>query len=68
MLTAVELTASQPAWTPPETKPLDETVWQAWVAKGRERDRRNAVARIKALKWVSIAGLLVAAVFGSQWW
>jgi uncharacterized protein (DUF1684 family) len=68
MLTAVELTASQPAWTPPETKPLDETVWQAWAAKGRERDRRNAVARIKALKWVSIAGLLVAAVFGSQWW
>jgi uncharacterized protein (DUF1684 family) len=68
MITAVKLPASRQAWTPPETKPLDETVWQAWVAKGREQDRRNAVARIKALKWVSIAGLLAAAVFGSQWW
>jgi uncharacterized protein (DUF1684 family) len=68
MLTAVELPASQPVWTPPETKPLDETVWLAWVAKGCEQDRRNGAACSRALKWVSIAGLLAAAVYGSQWW
>ena len=68
MLTSVELPGSHKAWTPPVTKPLDETVWQAWVAKGREQDRRNGAARSRALKWVSIAGLLAAAVYGSQWW
>ena len=60
-MTSIELPGSEKAWTPPETKPLDETIWQAWLAKGREQDRRNAAVRIKALKWVSIAGLLVAA-------
>jgi uncharacterized protein (DUF1684 family) len=67
MLAAVELLSSQEVRAT-ETKPLDETVWQTWVAKGREQDRRNTVARIKAFKWLSIAGLLVAAVFGSHWW
>ena len=61
MLTSIELPGSQKAWKPPETKPLDETIWQAWLAKGREQDRRNGTARIRALKWLSIAGLLVAA-------
>ena len=45
----------------PFTKPLDEEVWQAWVAKGRARERRSSAARVKAAKWVSIAGLLAAA-------
>ena len=45
----------------PFTKPLDEEVWQAWVAKGRARERRSSAALAKAAKWVSIAGLLAAA-------
>jgi hypothetical protein len=46
--------------------PLDEAVWQAWVAKGRARDRRSSAARVNAVKWVSIAALLVAAALWSE--
>jgi len=46
---------------PPLWKPLDEQVWQAWVEKGRARDRRNSAARLVAVKWVSLAGLVVVA-------
>jgi hypothetical protein len=48
-------------WKEQSAKPLDEALWQAWVAKGRAHDRRSSAARMKAVKWVSIAGLLVAA-------
>jgi hypothetical protein len=61
MSTSVELLASREVWTPPAAKPLDQAVWQAWVAKGRAEDGRNSAAHIKAVKWVSIAGLLAAA-------
>ena len=43
------------------SKPLDEAVWQAWAFKGRAQDRRNSAARMQAVRWVSIAGLLAAA-------
>lgn len=46
--------------------PLDEAVWQAWVAKGRAQERRSDAAGSKAVKWASIAGLLVAAGLWSQ--
>jgi hypothetical protein len=52
---------SQSAWVPPAARPLDEAVWQAWVAKGRAQDRRSRAAQINAVKWASIAGLLGAA-------
>ena len=42
-------------------KPLDEAVWQAWVAKGRALEQRRSAARVRAAKWVAIAGLLGAA-------
>ncbi len=45
----------------PLMKPLDEAVWQAWVAKGRAREQRRSAARVKAAKLVSIGGLLAAA-------
>jgi hypothetical protein len=54
------------AWAPPPAKALDEEVWQAWLAKGREQSRRTAAAWTKAVKWVSIAGLLAAAVIWSH--
>lgn len=60
MSTSVELLATQEVWTPPAVKPLDEGVWQAWLAKGRAQDRRGAATFMKAVKWVSIAGLLAA--------
>ena len=45
----------------PLMKPLDEAVWQAWVAKGRALEQRRSAARVRAAKLVSIAGLLGAA-------
>jgi hypothetical protein len=48
-------------WEPPPTKPLDEVVWQAWLKRGRAQDRRDSAARLKAVTWVSIAALLLAA-------
>ncbi len=57
----VGLQGSQEVWKPPPGKPLDEAIWKAWVAKGRWRDRRGSVGRVNAVKWISIAALLVAA-------
>jgi hypothetical protein len=45
---------------PPSAKSVDETVWQAWVSKGRAHDRQSRDARVNVAKWVSIAGLLAA--------
>ena len=61
MSTSVELPGPQETWSLPGATQLDEAVWQAWVAKGRAQDRRSSAARIKAVKWASIAGLLGAA-------
>jgi hypothetical protein len=48
-------------WEAPPAKPPDEAVWQAWLAKGREREREGSAARAKAVKWISIVGLLASA-------
>jgi hypothetical protein len=48
----------------PIAKPLDEAVWQAWLVKGRVRKERSQAARAKAVKWISLAGLLLAAAAG----
>jgi hypothetical protein len=57
----VGLQEPQGIWEPPLSKPLDDAAWQAWVAKGGAQDRRDSAARIRAVKWVCIAGLLAAA-------
>jgi hypothetical protein len=64
MSALVGLQELREVWEPPVAKPLDEAVWQAWVKKGRARDRRNNAVTIKAVKWVSLAGLLAVA---GQW-
>jgi hypothetical protein len=61
MSALVQLQRSPDVWEPPLLKPLDEAVWQAWVVKGRAQERQRSDARMKAVKWVSIAGLLAAA-------
>src|SRR5437879_2724081 len=48
----------------PPAAPLNEAVWQAWVLKGRAQEQRSYNARIKAVKWMSLAGLAVAAAAG----
>jgi len=66
MSTSVELPGLRHAWAPPAAKPLDEAVWQAWVAKGHAQNRRSSAARTKVVKWFSIAGLLAAASLWSH--
>lgn len=61
MSALVGLQEPQSVWEPLPSKPLDEAVWQAWIAKGRTQDRHDSASRIKAVKWISIAGLLAAA-------
>ncbi len=61
MSTSVGLSEATQIWEPAHWKPLDEAAWQAWGAKGRAEDRRDSATRLKAVKWVSIAALLVAA-------
>jgi hypothetical protein len=53
-------------WELPAAEPLDEAVWQAWVAKGRAHDLRSSAGRIRAVQLASITGLLAAAGFWSQ--
>jgi len=60
MSISVELRAPENVWTPPAAKPLDEELWQAWLAKGRAQDRRRTARFIKGVRWVSISGLLAA--------
>jgi hypothetical protein len=66
MSNSIQLLEPLVVWTPPAAKPLNEALWRAWIARGRAQDRRSSAARIKAVKWVSIAGLLAAAGFGPQ--
>lgn len=48
----------------PIAKPLDEASWQAWVLKGRVREERSHATRMKAVKWISLAGVSFAAASG----
>ena len=61
MSTSVESQRPQEAWTPPASEPLNEAVWEVWVAKGRAQDRRSRATYIKAVKWALITVLLTAA-------
>lgn len=46
----------------PISKPLDQTVWQAWLNKCRLQERQHTARRIKAVKWACIGVLMLAAV------
>lgn len=50
----------------PDAKPLDEAVWQAWLAKGCAADERGRNSRLRAMKLASITMLLFAAVLWSR--
>ena len=52
-------------WEVPLTRPLDQAVWQARVAKGRAQDQRSSAVRLQAVKWAAIAVLLAAAGLGA---
>ncbi|MBV9679288.1 MAG: hypothetical protein JO185_23325 [Acidobacteriaceae bacterium] len=48
------------------SKPLDQEVWRAWQERNRLQEGQKAVTRMKAVKWLCIAVLLVTALFFSQ--
>lgn len=50
----------------PESQPLNEAVWQAWLAKGREQEQRSRLAANQAVRWGSTIVLLTAASLGVQ--
>src|SRR5947209_2792000 len=47
------------------SKPLNETVWRAWLNKNLLEEGQRAAARIKAVKWACIGVLLATAVVSS---
>ena len=47
------------------SKPLDETVWRAWLNKNLLEERQRAAARIKAVKWACIGVLMATAAVSS---
>src|SRR5581483_122760 len=61
MFTVTEFQESHQVWEAPAPKQLDDAAWQAWLLKGRARDRLRSTARMKAVKWSSIVALLTVA-------
>jgi predicted membrane protein len=47
-------------------KPLDQTVWRAWLEKNRQQESQRAFVRRKAVKWACIGILLAAVVVSSS--
>ena len=44
------------------SKPLDETVWRAWMKKNLLEEKRRAAARNKGVNWACIGVLAFAAM------
>lgn len=61
MSTLIEWVEPRRAEAIPASKPLDEALWQKWLAKGRAQDQCRRAALAKVIKWAGIAGLLAAA-------
>ena len=53
-------------WEPPSVEPLNEAVWQAWKAKGREQDRRRGLLFNMVVRCGAVTALLIAAGLGRQ--
>jgi hypothetical protein len=63
MSPSIELLGPEQVWAVPPAKPLDLVVWQAWLEKGRERDKCRKTLILRVLKWAGVVGLLVGAGF-----
>ena len=63
MSPSIELLGPEQVWAAPPAKPLDLAVWQAWLAKGRERDKRHNALILSVLKWAGVFGLLLGVGF-----
>ena len=67
MSTSVRPQTTQDGFAPPLplATPLDESVWQAWVLKGRAQEERSHAAGIKVVTWISLVTLILVSGFGS---
>jgi hypothetical protein len=59
--TADVLQGTPEVFVPAQVNRLDERVWQTWVLKGLAQDERSRAAHWRAVKWISISVLLLAA-------
>ena len=62
MSTLIESKGLEEVRVLPPTQPLIETLWKAWVQKGRANERRGRAAHVRIVTWVSIAALIGTAV------
>lgn len=53
-------------WEMPAANQVDEGLWRAWVAKGREQERRTTAKFYTSIRYLAIAALLVGAGLGSR--
>src|SRR5690242_8139258 len=63
MSPSIASSAPEQVWAVPPAKPLDLAVWQAWLAKGRERDKRRKALIVTVLKWAGVVALLLGVGF-----
>src|SRR5690348_10109316 len=63
MSPSIESRGPEQVWASAGPKPLDLAVWQAWLAKGRERDEHHKASLLRALKWAGVVGLLLVVGF-----
>jgi hypothetical protein len=61
MSTSVTPQKTQDVFALPLATPLDESVWQARVLKGRAQDERSHATSMKAVTWTSLVTLLLVA-------
>ena len=59
MRAPVILTEGQRFASPTLSKPLDQAVWQTWLAKNRAEERRHTARRMKLLTVIGLTLLLV---------
>jgi hypothetical protein len=60
MSTLPEAAQSASSWSPESSRPLDETIWRAWLAKNLADEQRGTAGRIRL--FMLFMFLLVAAV------
>jgi hypothetical protein len=53
-------------WEFPESRPIDEAVWRAWILKGIANERRLNARLLKVAKGIAIGALIAASSLWSQ--
>ena len=66
MSKGVGVRESPGTWEPPSEQPLNEALWQAWKAKGREQDRRRGLLFSMVVRCAAVTALLIVAGLSSQ--